>query len=561
MQISPYWRSFLGAGALVSMLLIPALADTPTSVNLPQPLPTNAANARTQALEAFGDASVECQPGDLRQQNTHAFEAARLDCLYDLCLKAEAGFRAKQTVQIDDLHEPLLLLGWLRQTKTKREHRSGKKHVYVRSDNSSYALFEERPPKGNILYRCDVDNDGQPDSLVLGPDSCISVVSQDRVLGKTDSIGSFHGYKIGNAPDSPRHIDYTEVQKVVAVQRLSPERINIIVEVKVSESLGQRLVGSYVCNRNYPLDVSNVANAPSVVIDTPRSARVNSLKKVPLSGVVDAPAGIAKANLLLNGKEVWNIPEGLQLRQLTLDLALDLNPGANELKVNVWDKDERNFTKSVRFMAPPSAKVTSNRALLVGVDSEGIQAVTQARELLIQRGYTVKTLRGTQATRDEISKAMDAMVQSCQSGDRVLVYFAGLTDWNGKERVFVTADSSPEATATAASLLDSDWSKWQGALAPYRTCYIFDTAATPALREKGLCHVQDMRLLYELRGLSNQVITGGNPSTHLGVGSPLNRALMQAWKGKPKVDIFDLNRQAYASLCQNGEVLPQFAGY
>ena len=563
MKMNKNWLSLLGSCGIIALALFQqAWAQNSPADNLPNPLPTNAAAARTRSIDAYGSAPVEIQTCDDRySQKQYAQAAASLDALFDLCLKANPLFSNKKTALIDDLNDPALMLGWLSQAKILREHRSSAKTIYVKAHNSSWDLFEEKPPQGKLLYHADIDGDKIPDKFILGPDSCISVVSHERTLGKTDCIGSFHGRTIGQGDNAVRHIDHTEVIKIVDVKRLTPERINIIVSVRVSEALGSRLVGQYDCVREFPLDVAADHNAPSVVIEVPRSQRVDKLKNVPMLGIVEAPEGISKANLLLNGKEVWNIPEGLQLRKLTLDLSLELQPGPNELCVNVWDKAGKSFTKRVRFMAPPSAKVTSNRALLIGTDSVGIQSVSKAREQLLQRNYIVKTLRGDEATLENITAAMDALCQACQPGDRALIYFAGVSDLAGHERVFLTSGSEAKGTGSLRPLKDSDWVRWQNELSPYRTCYIFDTVASPELQRHGRGNIQDMRLIRDLSGLRNLVLTAGNPNQHLGTPSKLNSTLTDMWKNSPKTDVFDLNVKAYEKLCTQSEVLPLLAGY
>ena len=563
MKMHKYWLNFLSSCGIAALALFQyAWAQNPSADTLPQPRPTNAAAARVKSLEAFGSAQVEGQPYNPDSSaSIYAKEAATLDALFDLCLKAHPPFNVKKTALIDDIHDPALMLGWLSQAKIIREHRSSSKNIYMKAHNSSWDLFEEKPPQGTLLFHADIDGDKIPDKFILGPDSCISVVSHDRILGKTDCIGSFHGRTLNQGKQEIRHIDYTEVIGIKEVRRLTPERINIIVNVRVSEALGSRLIGQYYCTRDFPLDVAAAHNAPSVVIEIPRSQRVDKLNNVPLLGIVEAPEGIVKANLLLNGKEVWNIPEGLQLRKLTLDLSLNLQPGPNELCVNVWDKASKSFTKRVRFMAPPSSKVTSNRALLIGTDSVGIQAVSKAREQLLQRSYIVKTLRGEEANIDNITSAMDAMCQACQPGDRLLVYFAGITDWNGQERVFLTSGSEAKGTDSQRPLRNSDWVRWQSELAPYRTCYIFDTTAAPELQHNGRGNIQDMRLTRDLCGLRNLVLMSGNPNQRLGITSLMNNTLIEMWKNSPKTDIYDLNVKAYEKMCTQSEVLPILAGY
>ncbi|MDO5297204.1 MAG: hypothetical protein Q4F00_11380 [bacterium] len=563
MKMNKNWLSLLSSCGIAALAFMQsAWAQNPQTDNLPNPLPTNAAAARTKSLEAYGTAPVEAQSCDEQAtQIQYAHTAASLDALFDLCLQAHPPFSAQKTALIDDIHDPALMLGWLSQAKILREHRSSKKNIYIKASSQSWNLFKEKPPQGKLMFHADIDGDKIPDKFILGPDSCISVVSQGRTLGKTDCIGSFHGRTIGQGSSSIRHIDYTEVLKVTDVKRLSEERINIIVKLRVSEALGNRLVGQYDYLREFPLDVAASHNAPSVVIEIPRSQRVDKLKNVPLLGIVEAPEGIAKANLLLNGKEVWNIPEGLQLRKLTLDLSLELQPGPNELWVNVWDNAGKSFTKKVRFMAPPSTSVTSNRALLIGTDSVGIQSVSKAREQLLQRNYIVKTLRGEEANLEAITAAMDTICQSCQPGDRVLVYFAGAADWADKERVFLTSGSEANGSGNLRPLHDQDWIRWQNELSPYRVCYIFDTVATPELQRHARGKIQDMRLIRDLSGLRNLVLTSGNPDQRLGTPSKLNDTLIEFWKNSPKKDIYDLNVQAYERLCIQNEVLPLLTGY
>ncbi|MBQ7567457.1 hypothetical protein IJT17_01475 [bacterium] len=557
MQLHKYWINAIGVCSAAALgIVLQAWAQPAPSESLPHPLPTNAADARSSPLEGHGTATEEAQICEADKRAKYAYEAAALEARYDLCLAANPLFRSQNAAVIDDLHDPLLMLGWLRQVKISNDPSPGPGQVSLKAATGSWDLYEEKPPKGTELSAKDINGDGIPDKFILGPDSCISVVSQGRVLGKTACIGAFHGRTIGARDSSLHRIDYTEVIGISNVRRLTPERISITANVRVSEALGGRLVGSYTCQRELPLDVANTPTSPSVVIELPRSLRVNKLKNVPLIGTVEAPEGIAKANLLLNGKEVWSIPEDLQLRQLALDLSLDLNPGANELCVNVWDKADKSFTKRVRFMAPPSSKVTANRALLIGTDSTSVQSVLRARERLMKRGYIVKSLRGKDATFENIAKAMDNICQACRIGDRVLIYFAGATDWNGQERVFLTANTESAADSSSRPLNDGDWERWKNELAPYRTCYIFDTFITPNLQRNGRGNVQDMQLISRLQGSRSQILTGGNPIQHLGVSTSLSRVLIDAWRNNPKTDIFDINRKCYEQLCSDPEILP-----
>lgn len=561
MQLSKcYWHLICSCGLSIACIASQVWAQNPKE-SVPVPLPTNATAVRTRSFDITSSASINAQYGKGKVQADSAFQVARLNGLFDLCVQASPTFAHNSTVSIDDFHEPLLMLGWLAQTKIARRD-SDRENVELKLTNTSWNLYEERPPVGKVVYRKDINGDGTPDEFIYGPDSCITIVSKGRVLGKTINIGSFYGRIVGAGEEGMRNVSYTEFLRIKDVKRLNSERINIVIDIRTIEILGERLVGSYSCERELPLDVAGDCEAPSVVIEIPHSERVDKLKNVEMKGVVEAPSGIAKANLLLNGKEVWNIPEGLNLDKLTLDLSLDLVPGVNEMLVNVWDEKSRNFKKSVPFLAPPSSKVARNHALLIGTDSASIQAVNSVREQLLRRKYLVKSLRGVEATTANISKAMDYICQNCKTGDRVFIYFVGDVDWDGSERVFMTRGASLKGEGQERPLRDSDWLNWQRELKPYRICCIFDTVATAELQKQGGGNVQDMRLLRGLQGLNNQILTSGNPNQQFGSSRKLNELLVETWKDFPKVDIFDLTPRVYEKMCKiSSDVCPQFTMY
>ncbi len=525
-------------------------------------MPTNAAAARVQSLEASGIAKVASQRGATARQHDDAYLAARLEAWYRLGLEAVPLAKSVGKLRIDDLHDPLALLGWLERAREMRAQQDSGTCETVTLKTGSWQLFEEKLPAGKVVFRKDINGDGKQDEFIYGPDTCVNVVTEGRIVGKTDSIGSLFGQTIAGDTGDITHVALTEFVRVKDVKRVNPERLNIIVEVRESEELGGVLVGSYLREREMLLDVASQVRFPSAVIEIPHSQRVGALKNVPLEGKVEAPAGIAKSNILLNNKEVWNIPEGLEINSLTLDLSLNLNPGPNELRVNVWDKAGNEFIKRIRLLAPPSSQVVANRAVIIGVDNVGVQSATKVREQLLKRGYIVRTLRGNKATADNIAKAMDNLSLLCRNGDRVLIYFAGEGDWNGKEKVWLTAGSSAQGTGADRPLTADNWRQWQRELSAYRTLYVFDTAATPALIESKQAGCEDMRLIRSLSGINNVVITSGNPQQRVGMSSELNRLLVRAWRDSTKVDVFDLAERVYEQLCPIREdSLPLSAGY
>ena len=524
---------------------------------LPLPVPTNAAQARVQPLLSLQSCPIKEQTGNFNDKRDRAFQAARLEALYDLCLQAEPTAKTAGKILLDDVHEPLNMLGWLRQTSTVQT--SGKPGmVKVKASNSSWNLYEEQLPAGPMVFRADVDGDKIPDEFYYGPDSCISLFSQDRLIGKTANIGAFYGTTVGEGENAINRVSYTEFVKVKSVKRVAPERLSITVITSTTEEQRGIYVGGYQSERELQLDVPAQPNSPSVVVQMPRAERVTGLKNVSVRGDIEAPAGIAKANILLNNKEIWNIPEGLQLQSLSLDLALNLQPGSNEVVCNVWDKNEHNFVKRVRFIAPPAAKVTANRAVLIGVDSAGIQSVNALREQLLQRKYIVKSLRGEDATYDAIAEALDKLSASCQEGDRVIVYFAGQSDWDNVEKVWLPYGGTGKGYGDHRPIRRDDWLRWQKEFMSYASCFIFDDAASPELLNSGQAHVQDMQLLSALQGVKGRGVSAGNPERILGAPTELNSQLVKQIAANPKVDVFDLVPRALRATCaQTTTSLPQ----
>lgn len=404
------------------------LADEPS---VPQPEPTNAAEQRLRPVEVEGHALGQVQLGRPRsseQAKSRALEAAKLEAYYLLACHAVGKEPYDSTAYFGVRSNPPSLVGWLAQAKAV-DSQYGKDKASVRLKAPSWHSYESEPPAPQVLYTSDLDEDKKGEAIALCPDGSVALVRDKQLIAVSSSLASFEAVA---GPNNSARVLRVWPTQVKHVRQAGSGLVEVTVAVERSESVFGVFVGTKTVDVKTKLEIP-VSGGPSIVVTEPVGSFSHELKDVGFKARLEAPSGVHEAALELNGELLWHTPVNLDTTCLDLDIEIDLKPGSNYAKLLLTDKNGRRLDKEWTIIGGPLRSNATRRAVIIGVEATGVADTVQAakldaslvRQVLIDRGYTVKTLLGSDATAAQISAAFDYLVGQCGPKDRVVVYYAG----------------------------------------------------------------------------------------------------------------------------------------
>lgn len=446
------WMAFccLGWAALLSSGL-PGQAQ----VEQPEPAPTNASQTLDRRLTVEGVGRLPLQSSEAAQQQ--AYQAAILDAYQQLLwqgaeqmgLLSENQSLEIRSLRLDEHHPNPILLDWLlRSEAVSQQEVSGRLRVAVQSPPLS-ELSKDSGPHFVRSQAVDVDGDGKPDNLGVTYDGRILVTkSNGQLLASSPCLNLLACSSMRlSGGDSWDLVQLTRVLNLSNVEVVSRDKLRVVAEVSLGESVDEFWVGKASEQREVLLHAADPKNEPIIELTEPRDFLATTKDKVAWKGVLQTPAGLSSAKLRVNGRPFWQTPEGLTSRRLRMDIVLSLLPGTNRAQVSLSDQSQRNLTREVllyRQAGCPSSVPARRRALLIGVSEyaamqfpklAGVSHDLVRLQQFLERKdggdiphENITVLKGKDATRARILESLQQLGK-VEGEERVLclIYFAGLS--------------------------------------------------------------------------------------------------------------------------------------
>lgn len=400
----------------------------------PNPEPTAAVDVQSKRLGFTAKVELSRNLDPVAAQEM-AYHIAELEGLYQLALSSKDPQIEEGRVTWDVQAGGCKYLGWLAQSQFYRQTLSSKT-VAANVNNITWLNYSSNPQQlaDRLLYKGDFDKDGVEETIYLNPDTSLTVKRGQRVIGALYPLGSFQAMRLEPqvtsqvALPSSNFISYTSVKTVQEV-KLQGDKLYLEVVTLERESNFGVWASQQTKRRAYTLQIARGERSPFVNIVEPQGDRVANPQQVNFKGQIEAPAGLLRANLQLNGRSLWQSPVGLKSDKLEIDLCLDLQPGVNTMAIEVRDLEGRKFIKEIKLYATPPTKERQVRALLVGAnsgaDKTGEERIQKVRSLFLERGYSVKTLAGAEASLAKIEAGLAHLARESAPSDLVLLYLVG----------------------------------------------------------------------------------------------------------------------------------------
>lgn len=441
-----------------------AYSESPSA---PNPAPTAAVDVQNSYISFDSTVKIpETASGP--EAETAAYNIAELETLYQMASTVKDSHSGKSMITWDMQAGGCQYLGWLSRSSFSRKKRDSEDQVSVQAKNSSWLSYASHPARrpDRLLYKGDFNGDGAEEHIYLCPDTGLEVRQGRRIIGSIYPLGSFQAMELPEQL-TPRvklpqndFISYTAVKSVSDV-KLKGDKLSIEVVLDKREAVYGLWADRQLLKRTYEIQIAKDARTPFVNISEPVGNRVEDCRQVTIGGKIDAPAGLLKASVFVNGEQMWNSPVGLNAKDLDFDLCVDLKRGDNTVKFDVSDLEGRKTERTVKLHTAPPDKVNQTRVLIVG--SEGPTSSGQfnrvkamkVRQALLDRGCSVKTLTGAEASRENILKALDNIVRTCTPSDQVMIYWAGPGRIESNMPAFITEDDNSSLSRFSAAELDS----------------------------------------------------------------------------------------------------------
>ena len=460
MKISPFTAALLLAPVFGTFYIGNAVygEEAGPSAAEPNPAPTASVDINRNRVEfsaqALWNKSAEGdKEADSERAKNEAYEIAELEALYKVARSVPTDQSPKDSLSWDLQAGNCQYLNWLSRSRFFREQpQEGK--VSVNVSNDSWLSYKSNIERANprLLYRGDFDGDKVAECIYLDQNSGLEIKRGQRLIGALYPLSSFQA--MSTAPDvyerlqlpSPNFISYTSVNSIKNVE-LNGDKLSLEIVLDCRESIYGLRANRQLVSKNFTIQIAKDDRCPFINIVEPLGNRVASSKNVPLRGVIDAPAGILRADLTLNGDKLWSSPLGLESKNLEIDLYVDLKQGSNDLKIETSDLEGRKLQKNVTIYAAPPSQGAKTRVLIIGPDYSTVSVqnsnkAMQVRKAFLERGFSVKTLSGTEATRDNVQKALDSIASSATPSDLVAVYFIGNCLTGRNQFSFLCSDSA-----------------------------------------------------------------------------------------------------------------------
>jgi hypothetical protein len=470
------------------------------------------------------------------------------------------------TCEISAQHPDFSLLAWVLRAEESPAPGQG----------SSVGLVLRSPPVAELdssqpfLLRTlefDLEGDGTAETVGAGYDGRVFVLRGSRVLGVTPGLASMR-CSLGPGWEQ---VLLTRLESIESVERAGAGRLRVVATLSTHEAVNGIYLGGTWERREVLLDLEKPGPPPRIEIQEPADFQRTPRPRLPLKGLLVAPAGILRARLWLNGEKLWESPPGLASRQLRLDLELPLVPGSNNARLELEDGEKRRVEREIHLERLSAAPVAGELwAVLVGIDSyqdgaiPGLrQAEADARalqEYLAGQvpGRRLRLLLGPQATRQAIAAALAESAREASGRDLLLFYFAGRSTAGGPggAKYLLPFDARPEEGFITAR----DLALWLGRR---RALVLLDTAGDegPAPGRWADGHY----FWAALAGPGRVLLASGDPPAaerEDGSGGRLTRQLLQFLAGsKGFVEAEEAYRSLFVSAARSGlACLPLWRG-
>ena len=433
----------------------------------PNPAPTAAVDVQNSYVSFDSMVSIP-DTGSGAEAEAAAYNIAELEALYQMASTVKDSRGREGMITWDMQAGGCQYLGWLSRCSLSHQKSGSEDKVSVRARNSSWLSYASNPAKRShrLLYTGDINGDGEAEHIYLTPDTGLEVKQGKRIIGSLYPLGSFQAMELPSQLAARvklpwyNFISYTSVKSISGV-KLKGDKLSIEVVLDRREAVYGIWAERQLLKRIYDIQIAKDARTPFVNISEPAGNRVDDCKQVTIGGKIDAPAGLLKASVFVNGEQMWNSPVGLNAKDLDFDLCVDLKRGDNTVKFEVSDLEGRKTERAVKLHTAPPDKVNQTRVLIVG--SEGQTSSGQfnrvkamkVRQALLDRGCSVKTLVGAEASRENIAKALDNIVRTCTPSDQVMIYWAGPGQIENNMPAFITEDENLSLSKFSAAELDS----------------------------------------------------------------------------------------------------------
>lgn len=398
---------------------------------IPVPSPTDAAAEASRVLRVEG---VGLLSGSTPAQ---AQETALLNAYRRMM---EAGLQAWsfglsvspvrelwRPFRIDAQHPNDRLLGWVLRSRMVHQERAADR-VTVELESPPVGELSSAYPHLLHTTTKDVDGDGLSETVGAGYDGRIYVLKeQDRgwdILGSTPSYASYQASTI-LAPDGTvrERVKLARIDSILSVEDAGPNRARVVARLTTREEVDSRYAGGAEEQREIVVSLRAQDEGPTVELEEPYDFTGVTDPSQVLRGRVLAPAGLKRSAVSLNGRRLWETPDGLEAKRLSLDLELALEPGLNRVTIEAVDREGRSTTRELMVRLGASAPIidTSRRfALLAGAPALG-RALT-SYGAFPENQVVVVPERPDRAT---LEQALKALIADSEPGDLLVLAVSG----------------------------------------------------------------------------------------------------------------------------------------
>lgn len=521
----------------------------------PRPAPTAAVNANRDRIRLKSRASLPSGASS-EEAVAAAYNTAELEGLYSLAVNAEdPKYKGSNEICWDIQSGGCQYLGWLARTASTHDAPSDS-GVVVSSVNDSWLSYKSNPARASyrLIYKTDIDKDGKDERIYLCPDTGLEVRRDKRVIGALYPLGSFQAMSVdhsalpGVSLPSDNIISYTAVHSIKDAS-VDGDALTMNVVLEERNSIYGLVSSRRLTEHQYILQIAKDERSPFVNILEPVGSLAAGGKQTPFRGVIDAPAGILSSSLAVNDEQLWSSPLGLEASSLDVDLAVDLKPGENNVEINVADLEGRKLRKVVNIECVPDlAKARKNRALIVGINSAGVSdfedRAARVRQAFLDRSFSVKTICGAEATRENIMAYLDVLAKTCAPGDVVTIYLAGDSIKDGNEVCFKTAGGTADGKISGRDIED-----FYQRVSGVRLMLLTDCVSSAA--DSKDANVNMLLLPRQLKGLRSTSLLSGfcPPDERLPEGMTVTDTFLEALKKSDDVAI--AAKKAYPAVCSN----------
>lgn len=362
-----------------------------TGASVPEPAPTDAVKVSGKTLTVTGRA-------DLKQGPLAARYAALLkgygqllryglkNGLFPGSWGAENnGFRL---YRIDSSHPGSDVLSWIARSKVVKEKTAKKEKVLVLESPTVGTLASARPFLRAMTTQ-DVDLDGLSDVIAVGYDGRIYVLQspsddEGKLKARSESFGLL---ELAVGPGFER-IRAVLPQEIRAVENVGDSQIRVVVNFEILEAVNGELLGRQEEQREILLSLSDTEKRIRFTINEPPDFARMFDKTVEIRGNTISEQLLEDVAIRHNGNLAWESPSGIGIRALQFNLARELTPGWNSIRLTARDQEGYSQMRELWIQGPPRTtpkKTSKKRAVIVALDSRLKEK--QVRKALNEAGF------------------------------------------------------------------------------------------------------------------------------------------------------------------------------